>query len=132
MNYRLKPSTSLWASIIVLLGLVSTGCRTAASLGLPVASSSNSLMGSVSKMRQSAGHLAGVPTELAKVALPPHRVEAGDVLVIEPNDFNSPVRLQSDQTVQQDGTIELGAYGRVAVVGRSATEIQQEVESLVS
>ena len=117
---------------IVLFGLLATGCRTAASLGLPVDAGANSLMSSVAKMRQQAGHREGIPTELAKAALPPHRVEAGDVLVIEPNDFNSPVRLQSDQTVQQDGTIELGVYGRVAVAGRSATEIQHEVESLVS
>ncbi|TWU50778.1 Polysaccharide biosynthesis/export protein [Rubripirellula tenax] len=115
----------------IMLGWCVTGCRTAASLGLPVDSGSNSMLSSVAEMRQKAGHQP-IPTELAKAALPAHRVEAGDVLVIEPNDFNSPVRLQSDQTVQQDGTIDLGAYGRVAVAGRSTREIQQEVESLVT
>ncbi len=44
-------------------------------------------------------------------------MEAGDVLVIEPNDFNSPIRFQADQTVQQDGTIDLGSYGTMNVAG---------------
>ncbi|MGB7343159.1 MAG: SLBB domain-containing protein [Pirellulaceae bacterium] len=116
---------------VLAAAILATGCRTAASLGLPVGSSANSLMSSVSKIRQNAGHQR-FPTELAKSPLPAHLVEAGDVLVIEPNDCNSPARLQSDQTVQQDGTIDLGAYGRVAVAGRSISEIQHEVESLVS
>ena len=96
--------------------LMMTGCRTAASLGLPVSAGSNTLLPYASKLRQ-AGHRKGIATELAKQPLPPHRMEAGDVLVIEPNDFNSPVRLQSDQTVQQDGVIELGDYGRLEVLG---------------
>ncbi|KLU06708.1 Polysaccharide export lipoprotein Wza [Rhodopirellula islandica] len=110
---------------------VIAGCRTAASLGLPVSASSNALLPYATNLRQ-AGHRHGIPTELAKQALPPHRMEAGDVLVIEPNDFNSPVRLQSDQTVHQDGYIELGDYGRVAVLGMTTEEIQQTVQSRVA
>lgn len=112
--------------------LVQPGCRTAASLGLPVSAGSNYLLSDAVEIRQAVGHQPGVPTELAKVALPPHRVEAGDVLVIEPNDFNSPVRLPGDQTVQQDGTIELGSYGRLLVAGLSAQEIQGRVGELVT
>lgn len=108
------------------------GCRTAASLGLPVGASTNKLLGSVKQLRQQSGHQPGLPTELAKVALPPHRVEAGDLLVIEPNDFNSPVRVQADQIVQQDGTIDLGTYGRVSVVGQSAEEIQSHISQVIS
>ena len=112
--------------------LSQAGCRTAASLGLPVSSGSNYLLSDAAEIRKAAGHRAGVATELAKAALPPHRVEAGDVLIIEPNDFNSPVRLPGDQTVQQDGTIELGSYGRPLVAGMSAEEIQAKVGQLVS
>jgi polysaccharide export outer membrane protein len=58
-------------------------------------------------------------------------MEAGDVLVIEPNDYNGPIRLQSDQTVQQDGTIDLGSYGSVYVAGHSTKEIQARIETAV-
>lgn len=132
----MKPfpiSTLCLAVIATAVGLSClVGCRTAASLGLPVGATTNRLMPTVAEMRQTAGHRAELPTELAKMALPPHRVEAGDLLVLEPNDFNSPVRLQADQVVQQDGTIDLGAYGRLVVVGRSTAEIQQEVNAVVS
>ena len=120
-------------SVFIALAFFSQpGCRTAASLGLPVSSGSNYLLSDAVEIRQSVGHQQGVPTELAKVALPAHRVEAGDVLVIEPNDFNSPVRLPGDQTIQQDGTIELGSYGRLLVAGLSAQEIQGRVGELVT
>lgn len=112
--------------------MLPAGCRTASSLGLPISSGSHSLLSSAGRIRQQYGHPGNVPTELAKAPLPAHRVEAGDVLVIEPNDFNSPVRFPSDQTVFQDGTIDLGAYGRVQVAGKTTQEIQQEVQFRVA
>lgn len=122
------------ASCVIAAGIIAcqTGCRTAASMGLPVAAGGHTLLSHAKDQRQTAGHPTGVPTELAKDILPAHRVVAGDVLVIEPNDFNSPVRLSSDQTVQQDGTIELGAYGRLQVAGMSAEEIQGRVQQVVT
>tara|TARA_R110002073_G_scaffold108132_10_gene242962 strand:- start:3907 stop:4866 length:960 start_codon:yes stop_codon:yes gene_type:complete len=124
------------AAAIVLLALpllcCQSGCRTAASMGLPVSAGSHTLMSDVAEIREAVGHQGNVATELAKLTLPAHRVEAGDVLVIEPNDFDSPVRLSSDQTVQQDGTIELGSYGRMQVAGMSVEEIQRQVQGLVA
>ncbi|MFG0261446.1 MAG: polysaccharide biosynthesis/export family protein [Novipirellula sp. JB048] len=125
-------------SFLVLMSMVSfilgtqPGCRTAASIGLPVSAGSHALMVDAAKIRETTGHPDHVATELAKLTLPAHRVEAGDVLVIEPNDFDSPVRLSSDQTVQQDGTIELGTYGRVQVAGLSVEEIQNQVQERVA
>ncbi len=118
--------------LLIACVLLQPGCRTAASLGLPISAGGHRLLSYASDMRQNRGHPGNVPTELAKLTLPAHRVEAGDVLVIEPNDFNSPVRLSSDQTVQQDGTIELGAYGRLQVAGLSAEEIQTQVQEIVT
>ena len=57
------------------------------------------------------------PRELEKQVLSEYRVEPGDVLVVEPVDFNSTMRLPNDQTVLPDGTIELGRYGRLQVAG---------------
>ena len=118
--------------LLTLLVMIQAGCHTAASIGLPLSAGSHSMLSDVAEIRKSIGHQAGVPTELAKTSLPPHRVEAGDVLVIEPNDFNSPIRLASDQTVQQDGTIELGTYGRLQVVGLPVEEIQGQVQQMIT
>lgn len=117
---------------VACLAVAQSGCRTAASMGLPISAGSHSLLSHAKDLRQTIGHPQDVPTELAKLTLPAHRMEAGDVLVVEPNDFNSPVRLSSDQTVQQDGTIELGAYGRLQVAGLSAEEIQAQVQDVVT
>ncbi len=125
------PTGALLLLLLTTL-VVATGCRTAASLGLPVSTGSNYLLSEAATIRGSIGHVEGIPTELAKAALSPHRMEAGDVLVIEPNDFNSSIRLQSDQTVQQDGTIELGSYGRMYVGGKSVGEIQGEIENKIA
>ncbi|SMP69346.1 polysaccharide export outer membrane protein [Neorhodopirellula lusitana] len=124
------PAICLLSTLLVA-SFLATGCRTAASLGLPVSGTSHALLPYATDLRQ-AGHRAGIATELAKHPLPPHRMAAGDVLVIEPNDFNSPVRLQSDQVVQQDGSIELGDYGRVEVLGMTVQEIQQTVQTRVA
>ncbi|QDV27062.1 polysaccharide biosynthesis/export family protein [Aureliella helgolandensis] len=124
-----------WSSVptLALLTIVvlTIGCRTAASLGLPIAAGANYMLHDVAEIRQNAGHREDVASELAKAPLQPHRVEAGDVLVIEPNDFNSPVQVPSDHTVQQDGTIDLGGYGRMQVVGLSVPDIQQQVQQSV-
>ena len=53
------------------------------------------------------------------------------MLVIEPNDFNSPVQIPSDHTVQQEGTIDLGGYGRMQVAGLTVPEIQRQVQFAV-
>ncbi|TWT50866.1 SLBB domain protein [Rubripirellula amarantea] len=126
-----RDAACMCITLAILVG-IPTGCRTAASLGLPVSAGSNYLLSDADEIRQTMGHPSGVATELSKVTLAPHRVEAGDVLVIEPNDFNSPVRLPGDQTVQQDGTIELGSYGRIQVAGLSAEDIQGRVGEMVS
>lgn len=130
-NVTQRSSIAMMLLLLVVTLTANSGCRTAASFGIPVASGNNPLLSSAVSIRQDVGHQADLPTELAKAALQPHRMEAGDVIVIEPNDFNGPVRLQSDQTVQQDGTIDLGSYGRVYVAGHSTFEIQQKVEQSI-
>ena len=100
--------TALWCCLLV----VSLGCRTAGSLGLPVSPGLNYMLPGVAKIRQRTGHPDQVPTELAKAALPTHRLEAGDSIIVEANDFSSPVRMPGDLTVARDGTVDLGQYGK--------------------
>src|SRR5262249_42605599 len=58
-------------------------------------------------------------------------VEPGDVLLVQPADLDSPVRLPADQPVLPDGTINLGRYGRVVVAGKTVDEIEPTVRDLV-
>ena len=72
-----------------------------------------------------------LPRELSKVAFPPYTVEPGDGLLLLPTDLDSPVRLPADQTILPDGTIDLGRYGHLEVIGRTIPEIEQLVKLAV-
>ncbi|HBE69873.1 MAG TPA: hypothetical protein DDW52_17135 [Planctomycetaceae bacterium] len=127
-----RPALTVLVGLMLLSHpLALTGCRTASSMGMPVSASMNYLLKDAEEVREATGKRAGVATELAKATLQPHEVEAGDVLVIEPNDFNSPVQIPSDHTVQQDGTIDLGSYGTMQVAGLSVAEIRDRVQQVV-
>lgn len=72
-----------------------------------------------------------LPRELAKVPLAEYFVEPGDVLLVQPVDFDSPVRVGSDQPILPDGRIDLGVYGRPMVAGKTVPQIEAEVNALV-
>ena len=75
---------------------------------------------------------APLPRELDKRVSPPYVVEPGDVLLIQPADLDSPVRLPGDQPILPDGTIQLGKYGRLQVAGRTLDEIEAAVKNIVN
>lgn len=77
-----------------------------------------------------AGPLA-IPRELEKQPLPLYVVEPGDVLLIQPVDLESPVRLPGDQPVLPDGTINMGKYGHLLVAGKTVPEIEVLVKGAV-
>ncbi len=72
-----------------------------------------------------------VPRELEKQPLPAYVVEPGDVLLVQPADLDSPVRLPADQPVLPDGTINLGKYGQPRVEGKTVPEIEAIVRTAV-
>jgi polysaccharide biosynthesis/export protein len=72
------------------------------------------------------------PRELAKEFLPSYVIEPGDTLLVQTAEFDSPVRLPPDQPVLQDGTIDLGLYGRPVVGGRTLPEIEPHIHQLVN
>ncbi len=74
---------------------------------------------------------AAVPRELDKHVLPPYVVEPGDVLLVQPAELDSPVRLPGDQPVLPDGSINLGKYGQLVVAGKTVDEIAGMVRALV-
>src|SRR5262245_13914042 len=74
---------------------------------------------------------APLPRELDKRLHPPYLVEPGDVLLVQPANFDSPARLPGDQPVLPDGTVHLGRYGRLVVAGKTVEQIEAEVRAVV-
>lgn len=72
---------------------------------------------------------APLPRELDKHVSPPYVVEPGDVLLVQPTDLDSPLRLPGDQPILPDGTIQLGRYGRLTVAGKTLEEIEALVKA---
>ena len=70
---------------------------------------------------------AAVPREFAKTLLPTYRLAPGDTVLVEPANFDTPLRFPADQPVQPDGTIDLGRFGRVPVAGMSVAEVEELV-----
>ena len=50
------------------------------------------------------------------------------MLLVQPADVESPAHLPGDQPVMPDGTIKLGKYGRLQVVGKTVEEIEAAVK----
>lgn len=71
------------------------------------------------------------PRELARTLHPAHLVEPGDVLLIQPTDLDSPVRICADQPVLADGTVDLGQYGRPVVADKTVPVIEAEITEMV-
>jgi protein involved in polysaccharide export with SLBB domain len=63
--------------------------------------------------------------------LPPHVVEPGDTLLVQPVELDAPVRLPPDQPVLPDGTIDLGRYGRPVVAGLTLPQVEARVREVI-
>jgi protein involved in polysaccharide export with SLBB domain len=72
-----------------------------------------------------------LPRELDKRVAPPFVVEPGDVLLVQPVNLDSPVRLPGDQTVLPDGTIQLGRYGQAMVAGKTIPQIENDIRAQI-
>ena len=119
------------AAFVLILLLSTSGCSTASSLGIPLTSGNHSLMSAADEARSSFCP-DGTPRELEKIVLAPHRIEPGDVVSIEPVDFNSGIQLPGDQTVPADGTINLGSFGSIPVAGQTTRQIESQVETMIA
>jgi len=119
-------------SLLLLAAIVAAQGCSGASGALPFGTGSHRLLDSTEQLRQASPDAAPLPRELARTVLPEYYVEPGDVLLVQPADFESPVRLPNDQTVLPDGNIELGEYGRLQAAGKTPEEIEREVQELIS
>lgn len=108
------------------------GCQTLSSVGIPVASGPYQLNESARRISESHGRPAALPRELSERVMPVYIVEPGDVLYLEPVNFDSEMRLPADQPVQPDGTISAGRYGRVHVAGLTIPQIRGLIERRIT
>ncbi len=74
---------------------------------------------------------SGIARENAKTVLPPHRLQPGDTVLIEPVSLDRDLRLPADQTVLADGTIDLGPYGRIVVAGQDLEQAESLIEQQI-
>jgi protein involved in polysaccharide export with SLBB domain len=118
------------AGLVGLLALMVGGCSTTPG-GLTLFPEGHKLSDTAKELRSAYPVALPLPRELDKRPLPPYTVEPGDVLLVQPADLDSPVRLPGDQPVMPDGTINLGRYGRVQVAGKTVDEIETAVRTYV-
>lgn len=109
------------ARLLILSLLCAPGCA-----GL-FTSPANKLTEQADRLLRAQPHPVALPRELDKALSVPYVVEPGDVLLIQPADYDSPLRLPGDQPVLPDGTINLGRYGRIQAAGKTLDEIEATV-----
>jgi protein involved in polysaccharide export with SLBB domain len=115
----------------LLAVLPASGCSSVGGL-FGLTPPAHKLIPAAEQLRSAAGAPAPLPRELNKALLPAYVVEPGDTLLVIPARLDSPIRLPGDQTVMQDGTIDLGEFGRPVVAGKTLPAIQSEITSLIA
>lgn len=112
---------------------VTAGCTSGPGRGFSfLPPQGHKLTESAKAVRDANTHALMVPRELEKQPLPEYIVEPGDVLLIQPADLDSPARgIPADQPVLPDGTINLGRYGHLQVMGKTVPEIEGLVRQAV-
>lgn len=107
---------------------LSSGCSNI--LGL--SPSGNRLTDEAKALRSAYPEPVSLPRELNKRIAMPFVVEPGDVLLVQPANLDSPVRLPGDQTVLPDGTIQLGRYGQIVVAGKTIPQIEADTRAQIA
>jgi protein involved in polysaccharide export with SLBB domain len=111
---------------LAVVGLAQTGCST-----FGISPPRYKLLPESEAFRNGAVPPPVLARELAKTPVAEYILEPGDALLIQPVDFDSPVRIAADQPILPDGTIELGVYGRPVVAGMTVPQVETQVAQLV-
>ena len=130
---RLCPSPRIrWTCRQLCWLVLLTGCSTKPGSGFGLMPEGNKLIPQAKQLRSAQVQPAALPRELDKRFAVAYVVEPGDVLLVQPADLDSPVRLPGDQPILPDGTIQLGKYGRLAVVGKTVEEVEAVVKQHIA
>jgi protein involved in polysaccharide export with SLBB domain len=107
------------------------GCSFIPGRGLTLFPEGHKLIDQAKDLRAAYPQPLPLPKELDKQPLPPYTVEPGDVLLVQPADLDSPIRLPGDQPIMPDGTVNLGRYGLLQVAGKTVEQIETAVRAAV-
>jgi protein involved in polysaccharide export with SLBB domain len=116
--------------LFAIVSLVMAGCSSGPG-GLNLFPAGHKLIDEAKAMRMANAPPIQIPRELEKQPLPLYTVEPGDVLLVQPANLDSPVRIPGDQPILPDGTINLGQYGLLQVAGKTVPEVEAMVRSAV-
>lgn len=121
----------LWWLAALPVVTLTIGCTSSPTGRLPFTHDCNTLTTEARAIRQVSCPPPGAARELDKQVADPYVVEPGDVLLVQPANLDSPVRLPGDQIVLPDGIIQLGRYGRICVAGKTVEAIEVEINALM-
>jgi protein involved in polysaccharide export with SLBB domain len=127
----LRVVRTVLGAALGLAVLLPAGCSLAGGNRLTLCPEGHPLLESTKELRRAACEPLALPRELEKQALPLYTVEPGDVLLVQPAELDTTVRIPGDQPVLPDGTISLGRYGRILVAGKTVDEIEAAVHAAV-
>lgn len=111
--------------------LLIAGCSSSPGNPLGLFPEGQRLLPATRAMRSAAPEALPLPRELDKQLAPDYIIEPGDVLLVQPADLDSPIRIPGDQPVLPDGSIHLGKFGRVIVVGLTIEQVEQAVREQI-
>lgn len=121
-----------YAILLVLFSMAMMGCTSGPGRGFSLLPpQGHKLTETAKSLRDANAEPLLTPRELEKQPQPAYIVEPGDVLLVQPADLDSPVRVPADQPVLPDGTINLGKYGQLQVMGKTIPEIEEMVRGAV-
>jgi polysaccharide biosynthesis/export protein len=121
-----------WAAwVLVAAGVALSGCSTTSGNRFTLLPEGHPLTETAKALRAAQPEPWPLPRELDKRVLPAYVVEPGDVLLVQPADLESAIRLPADQPVLPDGTINLGRFGQLVVAGKTVQEIEVVVRAQI-
>ncbi len=115
--------------MVTLVLFLAAGCSTTPGRGFTLFPEGHKMLDSAKEIRTANAGPQALPRELDKHPLPSYVIEPGDVLLVQPSDLDSPVRVPGDQPVLIDGTINLGKYGRLLVAGKTVDDVEAAVRA---
>ena len=124
-----KTGQSFLFVILGMLAIASAGCST---LGLSLYPSGATLTTEAKEVLAASRVPSSIARENAKTVLPPHALQPGDSVLIEPVNLERDLRLPADQIVLADGTVDLGPYGRIVVAGRNLEQAESLIEQQIA
>lgn len=119
------------AGLLVVLALIPIGCSGPGGL-FGLSPQGQRELPATETLRKSVPADVALPRELDKRVAPPYVIEPGDILLVQPADLDSPLRLPGDQPVLPDGTIHLGKYGEIVVAGQTIADAEKLVRAHVT